>query len=320
VSNIFPHDNDFTMIHPRLNNVEWSFDAPEKRRFEIRQFLFGFFTVIAIGFCLWPNLPRYYQSQAILVFRSPEQVGKFTFLKQDLDEKAIQSEIDILSSAPLTAEVVKRLNLQNDREITSSFASFPLDFISSAFSSSSEADPARSALSRLSVQHDRRSYTIRLGYISKDPQKSTSMTAMLSTLYLENLTDRKQKLLERDVDIARSRLLSTAFRQTQLTAAINELTQLSSSSEDKSAIAELIAEKSRLAHTSDVTRAQIEEAVARQQNTEPDAELIAPARYPAAPLFPNPLIFAVALLIAASVVGTFCGIFDVKDLFRTLRK
>jgi polysaccharide biosynthesis transport protein len=320
VSNIFPHENDSTMIHPRLNKLEWGFDVPDKRRFEIRQFLFGFFIVIAIGICLWPILPRYYQAQATLIYRSPEQAGKFTFLKQDLDEKAIQSEIDILSSAPLTAEVVKRLNLQNDREITSSLAIFPLDFISNAFSATTEIDPARSALTRLSVQHDRRSYTIRLGYLSKDPQKSANMTATLASLYLENITDRKQKLLERDVDIARSRLLSTTFRQNQLTASINELSQLPPSQEDKSAIAELISEKARLAQASDVARAQIEEALARQQNTEPDAELIAPARFPAGPLFPNPMIFAVALLIAASVSGVLCGVFDAKDLIRIFKK
>ncbi len=308
------------MIHPRLNKFEWGFDVPAKRGFEIRQFLFGFFAVIALGFCLWPILPRYYQAQATLIFRSPELVGKFTFLKQDLDEKAIQSEIDILSSAPLTAEVVKRLNLQNDREIASSLAIFPFDFISNAFSATTEIDPARSALTRLSVQHDRRSYTIRLGYLSKDPQKSANMTSTLTSLYLENITDRKQKLLERDVDVARSRLLSTTFRQNQLTASINELSQLPPSPEDKSAIAELISEKARLAQASDAARAQIEEAVARQQNTEPDAELIAPARYPAAPLFPNPLIFSVALLIAASVTGALCGVFDAKILIRIFKK
>ena len=308
------------MIHPRLNKFEWGFDVPAKRGFEIRQFLFGFFAVIALGFCLWPILPRYYQAQATLIFRSPEQVGKFTFLKQDLDEKAIQSEIDILSSAPLTAEVVKRLNLQNDREIASSLAIFPFDFISNAFSATTEIDPARSALTRLSVQHDRRSYTIRLGYLSKDPQKSANMTSTLASLYLKNITDRKQKLLERDVDVARSRLLSTTFRQNQLTASINELSQLPPSPEDKSAIAELISEKARLAQASDAARAQIEEAVARQQNTEPDAELIAPARYPAAPLFPNPLIFSVALLIAATVTGALCGVFDAKILIRIFKK
>ena len=320
VNNIFPRDHEFTMIHPRIKKQDWNFDASTAPRLNIRRFFFGFIAAFVVGISLWPFLPRYYQAQATLIFRSPEQSGKLTFLKQDLDEKAIQSELDILSSPPLTVEVIKRLNLQNDREFGAATPLAPLDFISNAFSANIDPDPARAALSRLSVQHDRRSYTIRLGFLSKDPKKSTDMTAMLATLYLENLSDRKQKLLARDVDIARSRLLSATFRQNQLSATINELTQLTPNQGDKTAISDLIAEKARLAQTIDATRVQIEDAIVREQNTEPDAELIAPALFPVAPLFPNPLIFATALLMAALIIGAGAGFLDIGRLVRMFRK
>lgn len=320
VNNIFPKDSDFTIVHPRIKKHDWSFDTPQMPRFKIKQFVFGFILAFAIGMILWPLLPRYYQAQATLIFRSPEQSGKLTFLKQDLDEKAIQSELDILSSPPLTAEVLKRLNLLRDPEFSSSSSAFPIDFVSNALSANADPDPAHAAITRLSIQHDRRSYTIRVGFLLKDPRKSAEMTSLLATVYLENLTDRKQKLLARDVDIARSRLLSTAFRQSQLTNTINELTQLASTDVDKTTLSELIAEKSRLAQTIDGARAQIEEALVRQQNTEPDAELIAPALYPASPLFPNPLIFAVALIVVALMVGVGVGLLDINRLLRIVRQ
>ena len=297
----------------------WIFDKPSTRRFHVKASIIGSLIILLCGLTLWPLLPRYYQAQTTLIFRAPEQGEKISFLKQDLDEKAIQSELDILASPLLTSEVVKRLNLQNDIEFTSSSPWVPLTQMTNAWSASPRLDAERNALTRLTIQHDKRSYTVRFGYLSKDPQKSTEMTALLSSLYLDELSARKQKFLTREADIARSRLLSAAFRQAQLNTAIDELTRLPSSATDQAALSDLISEKANIIQIANNARAQVEEALVRAGNNDADAEIVAPAIKPTSPLFPDPLIFAVALLCASLTFGVLCGLINFDRLFQGLK-
>jgi uncharacterized protein involved in exopolysaccharide biosynthesis len=268
---------------------------------------------------IWPLLPRYYQAQTTLIFRAPEQGDRISFLKQDLDEKAIQSELDILSSPVLTQEVIKRLGLQNDLEFTAPSPLSPFTLMTNAWSATPRLDAGRNALARLNVQHDRRSYTVRFGYLSKDPQKSTEMTALLSSIYLDELSARKQRLLARDADIARSRLLSATARQAQLNTAIDEVTKQSSTSDDHTILSDLLNEKSKVIQLANNARTQIEEALARAGNNDSDADVITPATLPSAPLFPDPLIFAVALSFASLTFGLLMAFMDFDALIRKFR-
>lgn len=313
------HHYDLELIDPALKTQMWMTDRSLIHRFRVKAFLISALVTLICGIMIWPLLPRYYQAQTTLVFRSPEQGDKISFLKQDLDEKAIQSELDILSSPVLTNEVVKRLGLQNDLEFTASSPLSPFALMSSAWSAAPRIDAGRNALARLIVQHDRRSYTVRFGYLSKDPQKSTDMTALLSTLYLDELTARKNRQFARDADIARSRLLSATFRQSQLNAAIDELTKLSQSPEDHAALSDLITEKTKVIQQANLARAQVEEALGRAGAIEADAEVITPALMPLSPLFPDPLIFAAALLSVSLIFGLIGGSIDFSPLTRIFK-
>ena len=316
VNKFLRHFQDLELIEPSLKSQMWITDQSIKRRFQFKSFLIGTLVCLLCGLMVWPLLPRYYQAQTTLVFRSPEQGDRISFLKQDLDEKAIQSELDILSSPVLTTEVVKRLNLQNDLEFITSSPLAALNPMSNAWSATPRGDAGRNALSRLSIQHDRRSYTVRFGYLSKDPQKSADMTALLTTLYLDELRARKNKLISRDADIARSRLLSATFRQTQLAAAIEELTALSSHTIDQNALADLISEKTKAIQIANTARADIEGAIARASAEDADADVITPALTPLSPLFPDPMIFAAALFSASLIFGMIVGFVDFDRLFR----
>lgn len=316
VNKFLRHFQDLELIEPSLKSQMWITDQSIKRRFQFKSFLIGTLVCLLCGLMVWPLLPRYYQAQTTLVFRSPEQGDRISFLKQDLDEKAIQSELDILSSPVLTTEVVKRLNLQNDLEFITSSPLAALNPMSNAWSATPRVDAGRNALSRLSIQHDRRSYTVRFGYLSKDPQKSADMTALLTTLYLDELRARKNKLISRDADIARSRLLSATFRQTQLAAAIEELTALSSHTIDQNALADLISEKTKAIQIANTARADIEGAIARASAEDADADVITPALTPLSPLFPDPMIFAAALFSASLIFGMIVGFVDFDRLFR----
>ena len=307
------------MVDPTFKSQMWIVNTSVKRRFHIKSFLIGTLATLICGLMIWPLLPRYYQAQTTLIFRAPEQGDRISFLKQDLDEKAIQSELDILSSPVLTQEVIKRLGLQNDLEFTAPSPLSPFTLMTNAWSATPRLDAGRNALARLNVQHDRRSYTVRFGYLSKDPQKSTEMTALLSSIYLDELSARKQRLLARDADIARSRLLSATARQAQLNTAIDEVTKQSSTSDDHTILSDLLNEKSKVIQLANNARTQIEEALARAGNNDSDADVITPATLPSAPLFPDPLIFAVALSFASLTFGLLMAFMDFDALIRKFR-
>jgi uncharacterized protein involved in exopolysaccharide biosynthesis len=307
------------MVDPTFKSQMWIVNTSVKRRFHIKSFLIGTLATLICGLMIWPLLPRYYQAQTTLIFRAPEQGDRISFLKQDLDEKAIQSELDILSSPVLTQEVIKRLGLQNDLELTAPSPLSPFTLMTNAWSATPRLDAGRNALARLTVQHDRRSYTVRFGYLSKDPQKSTEMTALLSSIYLDELSARKQRLLARDADIARSRLLSATARQAQLNTAIDEVTKQSSTSDDHTILSDLLNEKSKVIQLANNARTQIEEALARAGNNDSDADVITPATLPSAPLFPDPLIFAVALSFASLTFGLLMAFMDFDALIRKFR-
>lgn len=301
------HDSDTTSVIDAKSDPENRTRGPN-RNLRIRRFVIGFMSTCLIGIGLTPFLPQYYESVSTIIFHTSDPEGKFTLLRQDLDEKAIQSEIDLLTSLPMTADVIRRLKLQTDPEFNPPKSSLSVDDRTNTALQPDDLGPARYALSHLSVQHDRRSYTVKFGYQTKDPIKSAQMSQMLSKLYLENLTARKQKILSRNTDIARSKLLSESFRYTQIASAMSELNGLNNETDTKQALADLVSERVKISAMIDETRAEIAKAAAYEQNAEPDADLISPAEPQSHPTYPNQTLIYAAIAILSCLMGFFTAL------------
>ena len=165
------HDSDTTSVIDAKSDPENRTRGPN-RNLRIRRFVIGFMSTCLIGIGLTPFLPQYYESVSTIIFHTSDPEGKFTLLRQDLDEKAIQSEIDLLTSLPMTADVIRRLKLQTDPEFNPPKSSLSVDDRTNTALQPDDLGPARYALSHLSVQHDRRSYTVKFGYQTKVHQKN----------------------------------------------------------------------------------------------------------------------------------------------------
>lgn len=316
--------NDLWMIDKNDFHYGYRENLQEDKQahFVKRPFFWHTFIVVIIlsvmtGIVSWPFLPKTYESVATLVFRAPDSKNTAAYLRQDLDEKAIQSELDIMASLPITSEVIDRLNLGNDPD----FSKTPpgaIEQLTAMMGTQQFDDPSRSALKHLVLQHDRRSYTVKIGYALPDPALAMRMADMVATVYLDNLRDRKQKVIDRDIDIARSRLLSASFRHMQISKAIDEIEKLNIGTDRQARLNDLLDEKVKLVSKIDLARAQIEDGVVQQKNTEPDAEVISRPELITRPSFPNPILAGVSLLIFSSLLGAVTARWSLKALIKKL--
>jgi uncharacterized protein involved in exopolysaccharide biosynthesis len=156
----------------------------------LRRFTIGFVAVAATVAIAWPFLPRRYEAATTIVLRPVEQTEAregIQSLRHALDDSAVQSEIDRISSPALAAQVIARHNLANDPEFTRQgwLSSRPMD----------EADLRRRLMSHLTVAREKRSYTIRIGYSAGDPVKASAMTRTLVSAYLDDQVARKRETL-----------------------------------------------------------------------------------------------------------------------------
>lgn len=258
------------------------------------RFTLGFVTIVGLGIAVWPQLPRHYESTATLILRSADDMGLVNHsqaLKQLLDESAVQSELDVIASLPLSAEVASTLGLTTDPEFTKAGNGW---FGSNTVS---VADPVRSIQSHLVVQHDRKSYTVKLGYWSSDPVKAMRMADALASAYLDRQVRRKQDGNARLIERLSARLVELAARESDLRRMSsrdeNGAFELAANADDRTAIAvELAGVRQRLVETSQ-----------RQVEAVPDAERIGDAQLPVSAVFPNPFLMATATLMAATLLG-----------------
>lgn len=155
-----------------------------------RRFLIGFVPIMAITLIAWPYIPRRYEASAVVVLRpsdtgSSEDARGWRYV---LDENAIQSEIDHITSPRLADVVIARHNLITDPEFASGgFLGF------GSREPVSEAAVRRRLAERLSVERERKSYTVRMSYWSSDPKKAAAMTETLMTAYLDDQVARKRE-------------------------------------------------------------------------------------------------------------------------------
>jgi polysaccharide biosynthesis transport protein len=194
----------------------------------IARFLFGFTIVFAVAIAAWPHLPRHYESRAVIVLRPTdvEARDQAQAMRQPLDESAIQSEIDAISSTWIADTIIAVHGLADDPEFNRGGLPIPqLIWPEEGWVPTvlvSERPPiSQSALrhhlrQRMLVERDRRSYTLAIGFRSTDPVKAEALTQTLLTTYLDTQVERKQRSAESlyawltdRVDLARSRLMQS---------------------------------------------------------------------------------------------------------------
>ena len=258
------------------------------------RFTIGFLAVVGLSGAAWPFIPRHYESTATLILRSADDMGLVNHsqaLKQVLDESAVQAELDVIASQPLSAEVTKALDLASDPEFNNTGSSW------FGRSSASVSDPVRAVQNHLIVSHDRKSYTVKLGYWSNDPAKAMRMADALAKAYLERQVRRKQEGNARLIERLETRLIELATREADLRRLSNNdisgSFELAAHSDDRTAVAvELAGVRQRLVETTQ-----------RQVEVVPDAERIGDAQLPLSAAFPNPVLMVIATLLAATLAG-----------------
>jgi hypothetical protein len=154
-------------------------------RFYALRFLAGFSVVVTASAAAWPYLPRRYEAAATVILHPTDlqsSSDSVQFMRQPLDEGAVQSEIDQIASPKLAALVVAQHSLATDPE----FAGRPkLWFLPGATQGAvTEADLRQRLLKHLSVSKERHSNTVRFGFTSSDPLKSAALTDTLLKAYL----------------------------------------------------------------------------------------------------------------------------------------
>lgn len=170
---------------------------------------------VAASALAYPHLPRRYEASAQVMLQPTGQEGQSDFAREarnSLDENSIQSEIEILSSRALAAEMARRLHLSGDPEFNAglrpegrlaaprraameALASVGLVSAKPARPSrpgAEQREVERALLEHLSVRRDRRSYVLRIGFWSEDPDRAAELANALADAYIEGQLERKR--------------------------------------------------------------------------------------------------------------------------------
>ncbi|MGO4705704.1 GumC family protein [Microvirga sp. 2MCAF38] len=168
-------------------------------RMHAQRFMIGFTVVVLTAAVVWPLLPRRYESYATFVLRPADEEGRgdrAPALRQSLDENAIQSEVDVISSPAIAATVIDKHGLIDDPEFNGRLRSWTRWFKSSSGGGQVQAEMRQKLQQHLNVSRDRRSYTVKLGYWSSDPAKAAAMTSTLLSAYVDNQLSRKRQSID----------------------------------------------------------------------------------------------------------------------------
>ena len=182
-----------------------SADAPRAfitvaRRERILRFLMGFGAVVATVLITWPLLPRRYEASSSVILHASEQEEVQTGLKQGiLDDGAIQSEMDRMSS-PLTVDLaMSRLGLANDPDFSGPnlFSRLLSGVIPGWRPASIDPTKLRDTLrERISVVRERRSYTLKLSIWDRDADRAAAIANALVDVYIQDQISRKKDAIE----------------------------------------------------------------------------------------------------------------------------
>ena len=170
------------------------------RRERFLRFLVGFGAVVATVLIVWPLLPRRYDASSSVILHASEQDEAHTGLKQGiLDDGAIQSEIDRMSSPLIVDLAISRIGLASDPAFSG--PGMVSRVLSSVVPGWRPAQPDPSKLrdtlrERISVVREKRSYTLRLTVWDRDADRAASIANALVEVYIQDQISRKREAIE----------------------------------------------------------------------------------------------------------------------------
>lgn len=192
---------------PRERAARDDADAPARGRPLWRASL-AFVTTLAACAYTYPFLPQRYEASAALVLQPTDIDGQADrSLRQPLDENALQSEVDLAASPAVADAVIQAHALAGDPEFTGPgrlYSILPPAWLPPP-RPRTRTDLRRTLADHLQVSRDRKSYTVRLGFWSADPEKATAMTGTLLAAYLDAQRARKRAALSWLVDWLKER-------------------------------------------------------------------------------------------------------------------
>ena len=152
--------------------------------------------VVTVSVAVYPNLPRTYNSSAMVLLQPTDQAGQPIIGRSAvnaLDENEIQAYEDILSSRPMLETVIDKLHLVDDPEFntalqTSRFDSWKQRLRSWLLIPPMAVDEGVEANLRkhLSITRDHKSYAMQVGFWSSEPTKSAAMANALADAFVTN--------------------------------------------------------------------------------------------------------------------------------------
>ena len=170
------------------------------RRERLLRFLVGFGAVVATVLIAWPLLPRRYDASSAVILHASEQDEAHAGLKQGiLDDGAIQSEMDRMSSPLIVDLAMSRIGLASDPAFSG--PSMVSRLLASVVPGWRTAQPDPSKLrdtlrERMSVVREKRSYTLRLTVWDRDADRAAAIANALVEVYIQDQIGRKREAIE----------------------------------------------------------------------------------------------------------------------------
>lgn len=200
------------------------------------RFTTGFVIVLAIGMLSWPYLPRRFEASAALILRPTNELGQIDpalSLRQALDDGAVQSEVDAMTSTTMIGNVITTLRLVDDPEFKSGRSLIqtrlidPVMRLAGVDAQASEVvavgDIIRQVQDRLSVSRDRRSYTVRVSFSATDPAKAARIANGLMDAYLDYQRERKRASIAVISADLKRQLVELTTRHVEVQRALQEM-------------------------------------------------------------------------------------------------
>ena len=160
--------------------------------------------VLAGGIAAYPFLPRIYLSTASIQIRPTSREGATTWdqsVAEALDDNAIQTKVDILSSQPMQQRVIAANNLLTDPEFNPALHPSWLRQQAEQLPWLAPWLPGKRSdvmlvenqlVKNLNIKRERKSYLLQVGYQSYDPIKSAALTNSLVDGFLEEQIGRRR--------------------------------------------------------------------------------------------------------------------------------
>jgi uncharacterized protein involved in exopolysaccharide biosynthesis len=156
------------------------------------RFVMGFSAVVLAASLAWPFVPRRYEATATIIMHPSEQdvpSENAQFMRQPLDENAIQSEIDNIASPRIADAVMADQHIAMDPEFNGTNSWFKQP-------PATAAELRQRFMDHFNVSRDRRSYTVKIGVTSSEASKSAMLTEAWLKAYQLDQTARKRQHID----------------------------------------------------------------------------------------------------------------------------